>query len=105
MDSTETRSDSSTPAFDSRWLAIFEDRYGSGSYERLLTFFDRPCVTYAQIAERYGVTRERVRQWHLQLRPSAPSAVVAYLIPGAARSKPGTGRRTGAFRWVMAALS
>jgi len=54
------------------WLTIFEDRYGPGSYEQLLTFFNRPCVTYAEIAERYGVTRERVRQWHLQLLPDAP---------------------------------
>jgi hypothetical protein len=54
------------------WLTIFEDRYGPGSYERLLASFNRPCVTYAEIAERYGVTRERVRQWHLQLLPGAP---------------------------------
>jgi len=72
VDSTETRADSSAPGIDSRWLAIFEDRYGPGSYERLLTLLDRPCVTYAEIAECYGVTRERVRQWHLQLRPGAP---------------------------------
>jgi len=57
---------------DGRWLAIFEDRYGTGSHERLLALFGRPCVTFAEIATRYGVTRERVRQWHLQLLPDAP---------------------------------
>ena len=34
---------------------------------------ERPCVTFAQIASRFGVTRERVRQWHAQLMPDAPS--------------------------------
>jgi hypothetical protein len=57
---------------DGRWLAIFEDRYGTGAHERLLALFGRPCVTFAEIATRYGVTRERVRQWHLQLLPDAP---------------------------------
>ena len=57
---------------NARWLATFEDRYGAGSYERLLTFFGKPCVTYAEIAAHYGVTRERVRQWHTQLLPDAP---------------------------------
>jgi hypothetical protein len=55
-----------------RWLAIFEDRYGTGSLERLLALFARPCVTFADIAARFGVTRERVRQWHLELLPDAP---------------------------------
>jgi hypothetical protein len=53
-------------------LAIFEDRYGTGSYERLMAMFDRPCVTFAEIAGHFGVSRERVRQWHRQLRPDAP---------------------------------
>jgi hypothetical protein len=59
-------------SIDARWLAIFEDRYGIGSYRRLLALFGRPCVTFAEIAARFGVTRERVRQWHLQLLPDAP---------------------------------
>jgi hypothetical protein len=64
---------SAVPAsIDGRWLAIFEDRYGTGAHERLLALFGRPCVTFAEIATRYGVTRERVRQWHLQLLPDAP---------------------------------
>jgi hypothetical protein len=53
-------------------LAIFEDRYGTGSYERLMAMFDRPCVTFAEIAGHFGVSRERVRQWHRQLLPEAP---------------------------------
>ena len=56
-----------------RWLALFEDRYGAGSHQRLLLLLGQPCVTFAQIASRYGVTRERVRQWHAQLMPDAPS--------------------------------
>ena len=57
---------------NARWLATFEERYGAGSYERLLGLFARPCVTYADIAAHYRVTRERVRQWHTQLLPDAP---------------------------------
>lgn len=53
-------------------VALFEDRYGAGAYDRLLLLLDEPCVSFAEIATRYGVTRERVRQWHLQLRPGAP---------------------------------
>ena len=30
------------------------------------------AISFAEIATRYGVTRERVRQWHLQLLPGAP---------------------------------
>ena len=56
-----------------RRLAIFEDRYGAGSFERLLTWLQQPCVTFAEIAERLNVTRERVRQWHLLLMPGAPT--------------------------------
>jgi hypothetical protein len=69
---TSTTSALAAPAVETRWLAIFEDRYGAGSYERLLTFFQRPCVTYAQIGAHYGVTRERVRQWHVEMLPGAP---------------------------------
>jgi hypothetical protein len=54
------------------WLAIFEDRYGTGSHERLMAMLGRPCVTFAEIAGRFGVSRERVRQWHRQLLPDAP---------------------------------
>jgi hypothetical protein len=54
------------------WMTIFEDRYGYGSYERLLGMFDRPCMTFAEIAGHFGVSRERVRQWHRELRPDAP---------------------------------
>lgn len=54
------------------WIALFEDRYGTGSYQQLLTELNTPCTSFAAIAGRYGVTRERVRQWHLQLLPGAP---------------------------------
>jgi hypothetical protein len=57
---------------DARWLAIFEDRHGAGSYHQLVALFQQPCVTFARIAHRFGVTRERVRQWHLALLPDAP---------------------------------
>jgi hypothetical protein len=57
---------------DARWRSVFDDRYGAGGLDRLLTVFGEPCVTFAEIAERFGVTRERVRQWHLQLMPGAP---------------------------------
>jgi hypothetical protein len=53
-------------------MTIFEDRYGHGSYERLMGMFDRPCMTFAEIAGHFGVSRERVRQWHRQLLPDAP---------------------------------
>lgn len=59
-------------AADVRWRAIFEDRYGPDGFERLRKMFGQPCVTFAAIAEQFGVTRERVRQWHLRLLPDAP---------------------------------
>lgn len=54
------------------WPDLFEDRYGTGAYQRLTALFDQPCVTFAEIGARFGVTRERVRQWHIRLRPDAP---------------------------------
>lgn len=51
---------------------LFEERYGPGTLEELTRLFARPCVTYAEIAKRFGVTRERVRQWHLSLAPDSP---------------------------------
>lgn len=56
-----------------RSLAVFEDRYGEGSFDRLTIWLMQPCVTFAEIAERFGVTRERVRQWHGQFLPDAPT--------------------------------
>lgn len=58
---------------DPHWLALFEDRYGAGAHARLIAQLRQPCMTFADIAARFGVTRERVRQWHLQLLPGAPS--------------------------------
>jgi hypothetical protein len=59
-------------AIDRRWLAMFEDRHGRGAYERLIAELGQPCVTFAAIAKRLGVTRERVRQWQMRLLPDAP---------------------------------
>lgn len=58
---------------ETRRLALFEDRYGAGSHERLLTLLRRPCVSFARIAVKFQVTRERVRQWHALWLPDAPS--------------------------------
>lgn len=51
---------------------LFADRYGALAYDELLQLFASPCVTYADIAKRFGVTRERVRQWHLNIAPGSP---------------------------------
>ena len=61
-----------TPIVEERWLAAFEDRYGEGSYAKLLSQLRRPCVTFADIAAQFGVSRENVRQWHQRLLPGAP---------------------------------
>jgi hypothetical protein len=58
-------------AVDRRWLTMFEDRHGRGAYERLIAELRQPCVTFAAIAKRLGVTRERVRQWQMLLLPDA----------------------------------
>ena len=55
-----------------RWLVIFEERHGAGAYERLCALLERPCVSYAPIAQRFSVSRECVRQWHKLLMPDAP---------------------------------
>jgi hypothetical protein len=55
-----------------RWRDLFEERYGDGALDDLIRMLAQPCVTFAAIAEEFGVTRERVRQWHLQLMPEAP---------------------------------
>ena len=57
---------------DRGWPDLFEDRYGAGAYERLTELLDQPCTTFAEIATHFGVTRERVRQWHIRLRPDGP---------------------------------
>ena len=54
------------------WRALFEDRYGDGSAERLKSMLEQPCVTFARIAAEFGVTRECVRLWHQRLLPDAP---------------------------------
>lgn len=59
-------------AAEIRRLALFEDRYGVGAYERLIRWLSQPCVSFADIAQHFGVTRERVRQWHQAFRPGAP---------------------------------
>jgi hypothetical protein len=57
---------------DSRWVGLFEERHGVGSYPRLLEALRKPCVTFAEIGVMFGVTRESVRQWHHRLLPDAP---------------------------------
>lgn len=57
---------------DDGWVTAFEARYGNGSFDRLMAAFEQPCVTFQDIGGAFGVTRERVRQWHLKLMPDAP---------------------------------
>jgi len=52
---------------------LFDDRYGLGAQQRLLALLQQPCVTFAEIADQFGVTRECVRQWHQRLLPGAPT--------------------------------
>ena len=56
----------------SRWQELFDGRYGAGALAELRGMLEQPCLTFAEIAVRFGVTRERVRQWHLELMPGAP---------------------------------
>ncbi len=53
--------------------SVFEERYGAGSQQRLIALLEQPCVTFATIATHFGVSRERVRQWHRDLLPGAPT--------------------------------
>jgi hypothetical protein len=53
------------------WEQLFDDRYGEGAFRRLTGMLDQPCLTFATIGAEFGVTRERVRQWHGQLHPDA----------------------------------
>jgi predicted DNA-binding protein YlxM (UPF0122 family) len=54
-------------------MDLFEDRYGAGAQARLLELLRQPCVSFAEIADQFGVTRECVRQWHQRLLPGAPT--------------------------------
>ncbi len=54
-------------------IHLFEDRYGERAHARLLALLQQPCVTFAEIADRYGVTRECVRQWYARLLPLGPT--------------------------------
>lgn len=51
----------------------FDDRYGAGAFEKMTRMLEQPCQTYAAIAAEFGVTRERVRQWHRRYLPEAPA--------------------------------
>ena len=55
--------------------AAFDGRYGDGSFDELLRRLGQPCISFAQIASHFGVTRERVRQWHRQWLPDAPTGL------------------------------
>ena len=72
-DSDEPGTNGPATAVDASTLAAFEDRYGEGSHARLTALLGRPCVTFAHVAERFGVTRELVRQWHSRFLPDAPT--------------------------------
>jgi hypothetical protein len=62
-----------TLQYDARTrLTLFEQRCGLGAYEDLIALLRQPCITFAQVGARFGVTRERVRQWHTELLPDAP---------------------------------
>ena len=50
-----------------------DERYGAGTHERVLRLLSQPCVSFARIAARFGVTREAVRLWHRALLPEAPT--------------------------------
>ena len=64
--------DAATRDADAGRRRLFEERYGSGAMQELTDLFANPCVTYADIGKRFGVTRERVRQWHVSLLPDSP---------------------------------
>jgi hypothetical protein len=70
MSRGEVRRDTTRDAWS---ITLFDDRYGLGAQERLLAMLRQPCITFARIAEQYGVTRECVRQWHKRLLPEAPT--------------------------------
>ena len=54
------------------WVQAFDERYGRGAYARLVDQLSNQRLSYADIAGPFGVSRERVRQWHHALFPSAP---------------------------------
>ncbi|MFN7917916.1 MAG: hypothetical protein U0Q55_21395 [Vicinamibacterales bacterium] len=54
------------------WVHDFDDRYGHGAYATLVEQLSNQRASYADIAAVFGVSRERVRQWHHALFPSAP---------------------------------
>lgn len=71
----------------SSWRTLFEERHGRGAYERLLADLRQPCITFAAIAKRLGVTREVVRQWQMALLPDAPRGLERRRLCAAARQK------------------
>jgi hypothetical protein len=60
------------PPVDARRIAAFDERYGAGAHDRLVEWLRQPCVSFARIAQAFGVTRECVRQWHQVWLPDAP---------------------------------
>jgi hypothetical protein len=58
-----------------RPVRLFDDRYGVGAFERVLAMLKQPCITFAAIAAQFGVSRERVRQWHSLYLPGAPGGL------------------------------
>ena len=78
---SESPAPASVPAIASpltasaRRIASFDDRYGIGAYARLLDHLARPCISFADIAAEFGVSRERVRQWRQQWAPEAATGL------------------------------
>jgi hypothetical protein len=60
------------PPVEARRIAAFDERYGPGAHERLCDLLRQPCMSFARIAQTFGVTRECVRQWHQAWLPDAP---------------------------------
>lgn len=51
----------------------FDDRYGAGAHARMLAYLADPDWSFARIAAEFGVSRERVRQWHRLWTPHVPA--------------------------------
>ena len=47
----------------------FDRIHGKGSYQKLLELFEEPCKSYREIADKFGVTGESVRQLHDRIFP------------------------------------
>ncbi len=53
------------------WARNFDRWRGEGAYQKLLGMFENPCITYADIADEFYVTRALVEYWHNRVYPNA----------------------------------